>query len=156
VTLILLAICAAGIGWFVRDRVYSALIRFSRYQQNLRLKALAEPARKAMPFQTVLLYFEERLQGLFQFPLFKKYFRYLGRQLERMNRRDLKAAHIFGYQIIASAGAGLLFGLASSSSELTVLALLIGAFLPVIWLRDKALAREAKVLAELPNALEIL
>jgi Flp pilus assembly protein TadB len=156
VTAIFLLLCSAGIGWFTRDRAYLALIRFSRYQQNLRLKRLAEPVKKAMPFQTALLYFEERLQGLFQVSLFQKYFRYLERQLERMNRRDLKAAHIFGYQIIGSVGAALLFGLVSGSLELAALAFLIGAFLPVIWLRDKALAREAKVLAELPNALEIL
>ena len=137
-TSILLVICAAGIGWYARDVVYSALTRFSRHQQELRLKALAEPVKKTMPLQTVLLFFEEQIPGLLKSTLFQKYFRYLGRQLERMNRRDLKAVHIFGYQVLASIGGGLLFGL------------------PVLWLRDQALAREAKILAELPNALEIL
>jgi Flp pilus assembly protein TadB len=155
-TPISLALCAAGIGWFARDMFFSLFTMFSRYQQNLRLKALSEPAKKAVPFQTALLFFEERFQGFFEAQLLRRYFRYLERQLERMNRRDLKAVHIFCYQIIGSIGAGMLFGLASGSLELAALAFIIGAFLPVIWLRDKALAREAKVLSELPNALEIL
>ncbi|HJT23409.1 MAG TPA: type II secretion system F family protein, partial [bacterium] len=86
----------------------------------------------------------------------EKYLQYLSRQLQRMGREDLKPIHILGYQILAAMGGALVFGLLAGSFFLAVLTFLAGAALPVLWLRDKALVRERKILRELPNALEVL
>jgi len=88
--------------------------------------------------------------------LFRDYLSYLSRYLERMNRSDLKPAHVFGYQTLIASGAAFIFYFLADSGFLALMAFGLGALLPVLWLRDKALRREKGILRELPNALEVL
>jgi tight adherence protein C len=155
-TLLLLALAAASIGWFVHDLTFDLLSRFERRQQALRLQNLVAASRKKPPFQTLLLLIEEKFQTLLKMAFFRRYFEFLAGLLLRMNHPDLKPVQIFGYQILLSLGASLLFGLLSESLELSLLAFLLGGLLPVLWLRDKASLREKKILRELPNVSEIL
>jgi tight adherence protein C len=99
---------------------------------------------------------ESNMGALSRSQIIGNYFQFLARQLERMNRGDLKPAQILGYQILGSVFAFLLFELLSGSLELAFLAFLLGAALPLLWIRDQAARREKGLLRELPNALEIL
>lgn len=155
-TYALLALSCFFVGWFVRNVAFNLLVRFSRHQQDVRLKSLVAQSRKPLPFQSFLSLLEDNIRLLQQSALLEKYFRYLSRQLQRMGRDDIKPIHVLGYQLLASFGGALVFGLLSESAFLAVMAFLIGAGLPVIWLRDKVLRREKRILRELPNALEIL
>lgn len=85
-----------------------------------------------------------------------RYFFYLSRLLRRANRDDIQPSHLLFYQGLLGVGAALVFGFLSGSPELSVLAFAGGSLAPVLWVRDKALAREKELLKELPNALEIL
>src|ERR1700733_3517549 len=152
----LLVIAAAGFGWFVRDMALLLLTRYSGYQQNIRLKNIVGKTRKPPPFQTAITFMESNMGALSRSPIMGNYFKFLARQLERMNRGDLKPAQILGYQILGSLFAFLLFELLSGSLELAFLAFLLGAALPLLWIRDQAARREKGLLRELPNALEIL
>lgn len=152
----LLAVSCLLLGWAIREMAFGLLVRLSRHQQDVRLKNLVAQSRKPLPFQSFLAVVEDNLQLLKKSAWLDKYFQYLSRQLQRMGREDLKPVHILGYQILASFSGALLFGFLAGSFLLGVLVLGIGAALPVIWLRDKALLREKRILRELPNALEIL
>lgn len=143
-------------GWAVRNLALGLLIRLSRHQQDVRLKSLVAQARKPLPLQSFLAVVEDNLQLLKKSPWLEKYLEYLSRQLQRMGREDLKPVHILGYQILASLAGALFFALFAGSFLLGILTMLAGAGLPVIWLRDKALLRERRILRELPNGLEIL
>jgi len=65
-----------------------------------------------------------------------------------------------GYVAALQAGGALLggavFGLASLSPVLAMMAFLLGLALPVLWVRDEALRRENRLLLELPVALDRL
>jgi tight adherence protein C len=63
---------------------------------------------------------------------------------------------MFGYQLLAGLGLGLLLFLFLGEATFSFLGLALGAALPVIWLRDRALRRERLLLRELPNALEVV
>lgn len=152
----LLVVSCCFLGWAIRNMVFSLLLRASRHQQDIRLKSLVAQSRKPLPFQSFLSLIEDNIQHLQKFPSLEKYFQYVSRQLQRMGREDLKAIHILGYQILAAFGGTVIFGLLAGSYFLAGLAFLAGAALPVLWLRDKALVRERKILRELPNALEVL
>ncbi len=152
----LLGLFSLALGWFVRDMALLALLRFSRYQQTVRLENLVGQSRKSVPFQTVIAFLENNLEILSEFKMFEKYFKYVSRQLQRMNRPDLKPVQILGYQILASVFAFLLFQLLSGSVELAFLSFLSGVGLPLLWIRDQVTRREKGLLRDLPNALEIL
>jgi Flp pilus assembly protein TadB len=156
VAYILLGLSSIAFGWFVRDMALLALARFSRYQQTVRLKNLVGQSRKSMPFQTVIAFMESNMQMFSKSKMIESYFKYLSRQLLRMNRRDLKPAQVLGYQILASAFAFLFFEILSDIPELAFLAFLTGAGLPLLWIRDQVTRREKLILRDLPNALEIL
>ena len=143
-------------GWFVRNIAFDLLVRVSRHQQDVRLKSLVAQERKPLPFQSFLSMVEDNVKLLRKPALLENYFNYLTRQLQRVGRDDLKPIHILGYQILGALGGALVFGFLAGSFFLGFLALLIGTAMPVIWLRDKALLREKKILRELPNALEVL
>ena len=152
----LLALSAFLIGWVVRNAALAALDRFSSHQQTLRLKNLATRARKPLPFQGFLSMVEANLGRVKKTNVLENYFRYLARQLQRMGRPDLKPVQILGYQLLASIAGAVVFGLLAGSPLLCLIAFLTGLALPVLWLRDKALRREKRLLRELPNALEVL
>jgi tight adherence protein C len=152
----LLVLTAAGFGWFVRDMVLLLLTRLSGYRQNIRLKNIVGKARKPLPFQTAIAFLEGNMGAFSKSKWLGNYFNYLARQLERMNRSDLKPAQILGYQILSSVFAFLFFELLSQSLELAFFAFLLGAALPLFWIRDQVARREKGLLRDLPNALEIL
>jgi pilus assembly protein TadC len=152
----LLVLTAAGFGWFMRDMALLLLTRYSGYQQNIRLKNIVEKSRKALPFQTAITFMESNMGALSRSQTMGNYFRFISRQLERMNRSDLKPAQILSYQILGSVFAFLFFELLSESLELSFLAFLLGAALPMLWIRDQAARREKALLRDLPNALEVL
>ena len=152
----LLAVSCFFTGWVIRNIILDLLIRFSRHQQDVRLKSLVAQSRKPLPFQSFLSLLEDNGRLVQQYTLLKKYFLYLSLQLQRMGRDDLKPIHLVGYQMLAAFGGALIFGILSENVFLAAAAFLIGGFLPMIWLRDNALRREKKILRELPNALEIL
>jgi tight adherence protein C len=142
------------------------LVKFSKYQQTIRLKNLmttplsgsgqGSSVRKSLPFQTLLAFFENSLASFLNKQWFEKYRRYISKQLLRMNRTDIKPVQVLGYQILISFLALAFFGLLSENLEISLIALGIGAALPLIWLQEKASGREKLLLRELPNALEIL
>ncbi len=151
-----LAVGCCLIGWAVRNLSWGLLIRVSRHQQEVRLKSLVTLARKPLPFQSFLAVVEDNLQRLEKSDWLEKYLRYLSRQLQRMGLEGLKPVHILGYQVLAALFGTLLFGLLAGSFCLGFLAFLAGASLPLLWLRDRALRREQRILRELPNALEVI
>jgi tight adherence protein C len=155
-TYVLLALSCFFGGWFVRNVTLDLLVRLFRHQQDLRLKSIVAQSGKPLPFQNFLSLLEDNGRLLQKSSIFKKYFHYLSRQLQRMGRHDLKPIYLLGYQILAAFGGALVFGLLSENAYLAVMAFLIGVVTPVIWLRDNALRREKMILRELPNALEIL
>ena len=156
VAYILLGISSVAFGWFMRDMALLLLARFSRYQQTVRLKNLVGKSRQSIPFQTVIAFMESNLEIFTKSKIVERYFKYVARQLLRMNRRDLKPAQILGYQILASVFAFLFFEFLSDSVELAFIAFLTGAGLPLLWIRDQVARREKGILRDLPNALEIL
>ena len=153
---VLLAVSCICLGWVAQTLVSALLLRVSRHQQDIRLKSLVAQSRKPLPFQSFLSLLEENIQHLQKSKALEKYLQYVSRQLQRMNREDLKPIHILSYQILGALGGALLFGLLAGSFLLAGLAFFAGAALPILWLRDKALVRERKILQELPNALEVL
>jgi pilus assembly protein TadC len=152
----LLAFCAVGIGWFTRSFVLMILRRFSNYKQNIRLKNIVEQSQKTRTLQMILSPLEKGLECFFKFKVIKKYSDYISRQLQRMNHTDLKPSSILSYQIILSFVNFLIFYFLLDNLFFSFIASVIGVFLPIFWLRDKALRREKNLLCELPNALEIL
>lgn len=155
----LLFVSSALLGLTIRNLVWALLVRLSNRQQEVRLKSLMSAsvsgARK-LPFQTWIAFFDENLGPFLKKDHFQKYTQYLSKQLQRMNRPDLRAAQILGYQVLLAVGSGLFFGIFSGNFELALIACGLGAALPLIWLRNGALKRESQLLRELPNALEIL
>jgi Flp pilus assembly protein TadB len=165
-TVLLLCLSSISFGWFAWIIVFEALTRFSKYQQSVRLKNLMTESvvgsgqgstrRKSMPFQTLLSFFESSSNALLKRKVFERYLSYLSKQLLRMHRVDIKPVQILGYQVFLSILALVFFGLLSENLEISILAFILGAALPLIWLQEKALGRERTLLRELPNALEIL
>lgn len=156
VAYILLGLSSLAFGWFIRDMALFALARFSRYQQAIRLKNLVGQSRKSIPFQTVIAFMESNMEIFSKSKIVENYFKYISRQLLRMDRRDLKPAQVLGYQILVSVFAFIFFELLSGSAELGFLAFLTGAGLPILWIRDQVARREKGIMRDLPNALEIL
>lgn len=153
---ILLGLSSAAFGWFIKDMALLAFARFSRYQQNIRLKNLVGQSRSSLPFQTVIAFMENNMEVFSKSKVIENYFKYISRQLLRMNRRDLKPAQVLGYQILSSVFGFLFFEFLSDSMELAFLAFLTGAGLPFFWIRDQVARREKRIMRDLPNALEIL
>ncbi len=114
------------------------------------------PSRRSVPFQTLLSFIESGVEMVLKPEKTTGYFNYLSRQLQRMNRPDLKPAQILGYQILGSIFAFLFFEFLAGSLELAFLAFLLGAGLPLVWIGDQVTRREKAILRDLPNALEIL
>lgn len=153
---VLLLVSSALIGWSVYGVALNLLGHLSRHQADRRLKNLVTQAQKPLPFQGFLSVVEDNLKLLGKPRIIGVYLEYLGRQIQRMGRDDLKPAHILGYQILGSLGTALVFTSLSGGVFLALLAFSAGAVLPVVWLRDNALRREKQILRELPNALEVL
>ncbi len=152
----LLILSSACIGWFVKDAAFSLWMRLDRYHQGVRLKSLVARQRKPLPFQDFLAFLENNVRFLSNWGLMERYLRYLSRLLQRRGRSDLKPIHVLGYQILAAGGGALVFGLLTESAFVAASAFLAGAVVSFLWLRDKALGREKRILRELPNALEVL
>jgi pilus assembly protein TadC len=153
---LLLALSAVGFGWFARESAYLIVRRVLEYQQTLRLKNLMGTRHKALPFQTFLSFMEGNLKRLSRRGFIKDYFEFISKYLKRMDRADLTASYIFGYQIMISVSAASVFYLLADSAFLALIAFVLGASLPLFWLKDKALRREKAILRELPNSLEVL
>jgi tight adherence protein C len=154
-TILLMLICAVGIGWFLRDVVNNALIKMDQDRQRRRLNNIVQQ-KTAIPLQAYIEIFGEKFTGLLTTPFFERYLTYLEKQLRRADIRHLKAVDLLGYQLLASVVFSSVFGLLAGSVELAVLSFGAGLILPVVWLNDKAQKREKYLLRELPNALEIL
>lgn len=133
-----------------------AINQFSRYKQTIRLKTLMGGGGKTLPFLTLLSVLESKSELFLNLDVSQKYYRYLSRMLQRMNRADLKPAHLLGYQFLCGVGIALFLGLLLESGLMAFLGFLSGFSFPLIWLKDKALLREKKLIRELPNALEII
>ncbi len=155
----LLLVSAGLFGLAFRNLSLGFLNRFSRYQQEVRLRNLAGSpvsGSKRLPFQTLIAFVDNRLSPLLGTDHSRKYMEYLTKQLSRMNRRELKPNQIIGYQVLLAVTGGSFFGSLSGSLELALIALGLGIALPLLWLRDGVRKRENLLLRELPNALEIL
>jgi pilus assembly protein TadC len=133
-----------------------AINQFSRYNQTIRLKTLIGGGGKGIPFLTLLSVLETKSDLILKLDSAQKYYRYLSRMLQRMNRADLKPSHLLGYQLLCAVGTAFFIGILSESGLFAFLGFLFGGSFPLIWLRDKALQREKKLIRELPNALEII
>lgn len=154
-TYFLLALTAFGLAWFVRDLALAAINRLSRYEQTVRLKTLMGGNRH-LPFKTLLAVLETKSHLFLKLDITRKYYLFLSRTLQRMNRADLNPTQIVGYQILCGLLFLLFLGLLSQSAFFAFFGFLLGVSFPLLWLRDKALQREKKLIRELPNALEII
>src|SRR5579864_1510460 len=147
-TTILLCFSSISLGWFAWIMSLEALTRFSKYQQNVRLKDLITTSlvgggqgptgRKSLPFLTLLAFFENNSTVFLKQKGFDRYLGYLSKQLHRMNRTDIKPVQILGYQILTSILAVVFFSLLSENLEISIVAFVIGVALPLIWLQEKA------------------
>lgn len=154
--LFLLLLASLLIAWSVREQSLVFLERFSHYHHSLRLKGFMEPSRGLVRYRAFFYALEDNLQVLLRKDLFKKYLGYLKTQIGRVGLSHLKPFHVVGYQVIAAFGAGVFFAFLSEELLLSLAGFGIGALLPVLWLRDRALERERRVLRELPNLMEVL
>src|ERR1035441_6366971 len=131
-TLVLILISSLALGWLAREAALTALALFSGYQQNFRLKNLVGRKTRKLPFPSLISFMEGKLDRFSKSRLWAEYFHYLSRQLQRMNRADLKAAQIMGYQILGGLFGGIVFGILSASPWLSLIAATLGAVLPLL------------------------
>ncbi len=155
-TTFLLVLSALGMGVFSRDLALGTLQKISRYQQTVRLKHWMGQAPRALPFQPFLHFLENHLNLLLLHPRLEAYGLRVNRLLQRMGRGDVRAPSVVGYQVLCALAGLVVFGFLTGQLLFSATAFLLGGVLPLLWLRDKAAAREAKLLRDLPNALEVL
>ncbi len=148
-------ISAVGIGWFVRNLVLLITAKFFQQQQRIRLNNIVKQ-KKAIPFQSFIDTFRENVNSFLTTKTVKNYLGYLEIQLRRANYGHFKPVDILGYQFLMAFGFCLFFGFLTGGYELTLISVVVGFALPVIWLNDKAQKRERELLRELPNALEVM
>ncbi len=155
-TLIFLVLCAVSAGYLGHRLAQVGLDHFAQLQLNARLKTSRTQETRKIPLASVLSWMDRWLVQWVQAPILKKYHDQIEDLIRRSRRTELKPSQVISYQCLASVGGLLFFYLLSDSGFLGFLAFGLGAFYPYLWLREKALARERKVLVELPNALEVL
>lgn len=128
-----------------------------KHRQAQRLQTALSQRKKALPLQTLLALLENRIAQLPKiFPAVKSYEIWLQNLLRRSGREEFKPSQVLGYQLLAGLGAGLLLFMLLGAAPFSIFGGALGAALPVIALRDRALKRERLVLRELPNTLEVI
>lgn len=152
----LLALCAASIGTLGYWGALVAEEKFARYRTDVRLRTARIPNARKVPLASILPLAELWLGRWVQAPLLKGYFQGIEGLIRRSRMSGLKPTQVLAYQVLAGLGGAAFFYLLSDSGFLALLALGIGVAYPALWLKEKALVRERKVLLELPNALEVL
>jgi tight adherence protein C len=152
----LLFLCAGSIGTLGYWGAEVALERFARHQADVRLRTARVPNASKLPLASILPLLEQWLDRWVQAPLLKRYLQEVEGLIRRSRKSELKPTQVLAYQGLAALGGSLFFYLLSDSGFLGLLALGIGAAYPYLWLREKALVRERRILLELPNALEVL
>jgi Flp pilus assembly protein TadB len=131
--------------------------RMEKHRQAQRLQTALSQRKKALPLQSLLALLEDQLSLISNsFPAAKSYDAWLQSLLRRSGKVEFQPHQMFGYQLLAGLGLGLLLFLFLGEATFSFLGLALGAALPVIWLRDRALRRERLLLRELPNALEVV
>jgi Flp pilus assembly protein TadB len=143
-------------GWFVHGVVSAALSALERRRQAIRIGQMIHGSRSPLPLQDLLRFVKEwpRLMG--KTGPFERYIAYLEDLLRRASHPGLSASDVLGYQVFFAIGFSIFWEIMSGSLALTIVTFLLGPVLPILWLRDKALLREKRILRELPNALEVL
>lgn len=154
--LVFLILCAVTVGYLGHRLAQLGLEHFARLQLDARLKTSRTPEARKIPLASVLSWMDGWLAQWTQGPILKKYHDQIDDLIRRSRRTELKASQVISYQCLASVGGMSFFYFLSDSVILGFLAFSLGASYPYLWLREKALARERKVLVELPNTLEVL
>lgn len=156
-TTLLISAASVGFGAFMVWAAGDLLERAGERQRNARLLNLLERSSPSLlPLRNLAGSLSRVFIVLGKYGRFQAYLSHLGSLLVRSDVRGLPPAHILGYQVLCASFGGFLFGVLSGSYELTVFAGLLGTCLPYLWLRDKALLREKRILRDLPGALEAL
>jgi Flp pilus assembly protein TadB len=146
--------CSVG---FVAFRTTSVFLRrMDIYHENLQIKILTGLSRERVPLRFYVERIERLSSGFFKSRVLGLYFDYLTNWINRSSQRELRAAQLFSYQVFIFLISFLLVQSLIQNVLVSLAAALLGACLPVSWIRDRALRREDKILRELPNALEIL
>jgi tight adherence protein C len=153
---LLCVVFSVSIGWAAFRSTLILLGRMDRYHENLQIKILTGLSRRQVPFRLYVERIERFIGGFDQSRFLSPYFDWLSRFIHRAARMDLKPIQLFAYQIFLFFMSFLLFQCLVQNVLLSLGAGLLGAFLPLSWIRDQALRREWKILKELPNTLEIL
>lgn len=163
---ILLGISSLSVAWLAWQAAEFVLGRFSDRLRSEKLRNLVGAAAlgrteiprgtKPPPFGDLAAILGSQVQHLARDGSFGHYLAHLSTQLRRGGLSSTTAVQLLGYQVLGGISGGLVFGVLSGSLELALFTLLLGLLLPRLWVRDKALLRERRLLLELPNALESL
>lgn len=151
--LLLSSIAFGSWAWMLAGQVLAGI---GRHQQSQKLKALVTPGGTPLPLKSLLPLFGSWLGRFSEAPVLKGYRELTGSFIRRADRPGLEPSHILVYQCLGGMVAGTLFMALTGSLPFALLALALGAALPVIWLKEKAQEREYRILKDLPDALEVL
>ncbi len=153
---LLCIIISSSIGFIVFQTTSTLLRRMDLYHENLQIKILTGLSQQKVPFRFYVERVEAFVGSLKKSRFLSKYLDSLGVWINRACRPELTPTQLLAYQIFSFLISFFLFECLIQNVFVSLGAGVLGAFLPISWIRDAALRREGKILRELPNALEIV
>lgn len=132
------------------------LRRVGMHRQNLQIKKMTGIFTGMNPFGIDAQGLARRAGFWTRLKVFRTYSEFLGSLIQRASKSAWSPSDIMVGQVLILFFLLLLFQILLANFPLAAGLSIIGAFLPVSWLRDLALRREAKILKEFPSALETL
>ncbi|MGH7739624.1 MAG: type II secretion system F family protein, partial [bacterium] len=150
------SIFSLSAGW-LGFRLFAVFLdRVGTHQQNLQIKKMTGIFTGVNPFGIDARGLVHRAGFWTRFKLLRTYSEFLSRLIQRSAKPEWSSSDVMVGQVLILFFLFLLFQLLLDNLVLSAGLSMIGAFLPVSWIRDLALRREAKILRDFPNALETL
>jgi tight adherence protein C len=149
-------ISAIAFGLMAKQLALLVLERILEYRTTVQLKILTGETRPKVPFRVFVESFEKWQGKVIQVEIFKNYLNFLNQLIQRSQKTELKPEQIVTYQILAALLGIFIFMPLTENTIITFFASALGAFSPILWLRDMAFRREKDNLKELPTALEVI
>ena len=149
-------ISAIAFGLMAKQLALLVLERILEYRTTVQLKILTGETRPKVPFRVFVESFEKWQGKVIQVEIFKNYLNFLNQLIQRSQKTELKPEQIVTYQILAALLGIFIFMPLTENTIITFFASALGAFSPILWLRDMAFRREKDILKELPTALEVI